>query len=197
MDTQETTPTTQELNLAAKIATTRGVDFETALELVLGNPEGAEAAASAKNRPASQRTAFVGAHEIQELLMQVYARGRADEAQDAEIAALKAELQDLREQQAINSGEIIAIAHGVGGHLKQHHEVNTGDAETISPEETIQDMLETLESLDINPKVREAIAKRFTLPSSTMRTNGATLNALPAPQDLEPNQPPKRRGIFG
>jgi hypothetical protein len=124
-------PTTQELNLAAKISVSRGVDFTTALELVLDNPEAADSAASAKNRGMAQRTSFVSASEIQELLTQVYGRGRSDEAQDTKIAMLE---EKNMQMETIVSG----IGKGLFDHLDQHVRVLDGEESAMQPSITIQ-----------------------------------------------------------
>ncbi len=175
----------EQLNLAARLAVHRKVDFETALELVMTDPESANSAL-APNKPAALRTpqaSGLSNSEVKELLAEVYSRGRSDAEQDAKIEKLETALSSV-------DNRVNAIGQGFGSHLQQHAQWANDEILEIDP---VKDLEAVLAVLD--PKFRAEFLER--LPE-------ASKLALSAPKQVEDDanfvvvegDKPKKRGLF-
>ncbi len=177
--------TSEQLNLAARISLHRKIDFETALELVLTDPEAANSALT-PNKPVAFRTpqpSGLSGSEIKELLSEVYAKGRSDVEQDMRIAKLESEFASV-------DNRVNALGQGFGSHIKQHMLLNAGEIPAIDPQ---QDMKAMLDALD--PKFRDEFLSRLPENVKAALTNGKPLEAAPDPAMIE-EEKPKKRGLF-
>jgi hypothetical protein len=188
-------PNKQELNLAARISVTRGIDFDQALELVLSNPETAEVTASASNATRSiGRANSIGATEIQELLRQVYVKGRSDEEQDTKISMLEEQIsrfEELEESQQAQSERFDSLERVTGSMLvgfdtllTQSDEFNSGKRQGLNTTEIRSRMLEAAKNPQLHGNVVAELEKVLSALPSSNSTQVLNLSDAVIPQSL-------------
>lgn len=138
---QEVSANTQQLNLAARLATSRGIDFQEALETVMTNPAAAQGILNGSNG---------GGASISDVLAAL-ARGQTmgangllakqeSESQSARIAKLEeGQAAIVTEIGRVKFGAQI-IGYGLNSHLTQHAQVRAGELEDIDASGTAYEM---------------------------------------------------------
>lgn len=147
-------PTTEQLNLAARLSAHRKIDFEAALELVMTDPTAAESALH-PNKPVALRVpqpSGLTGQEVKELLSQVYEKGRGDAEQDARISALEEGYKNV-------GGLTSALAAGFANHLDQHDESNADPSKPIDASKTRALILDELAKLGVKGDVGASLAR--------------------------------------
>jgi hypothetical protein len=148
------TPTTEQLNQAAKLSAHRKIDFEAALEMVMTDPTAAEAALN-PNKPIALRVpqpSGLTGQEVKELLASVYEKGRGDAVQDARISALEDGYKNV-------GGLTSALAAGFANHLDQHEANNANPEVKIDPAASRSLILEAMEKFGVRGDVAKALAR--------------------------------------
>jgi hypothetical protein len=167
--------TPAQLNTAAKIAATQGLDFQSALNVVLTDPTTAAALESrANNAPSPAQFSGVDQSALIQAFERGQAAGRASYELEQREAARQKALEELQNAVLNNSTRIdeldgtnAALAVGFASHLDQHEAFNADPANQIDPAATRELILAELEKRGVRGNVRKALERLQSQPVAT------------------------------